>query len=307
MNKLFDAILRGWETPVAIMPQADMPHEAMPPVEAHHEDDRPTAQRTIRPARVRRFSLRTGEASTVGNYRQLNEDRCYVDADSQILLIVDGMGGHRGGAEASRIIAETIPAFLRHALGEATAEEARELAREAIHAARQDIVRFAATRLGYESMGATLVLAVATCDGALLLASVGDCRAYRLRGNQFTRLTTDQTFVQAMIEAGQLTAEDAHSHPWRHVVMNALGVRELEQEIDVRVLSIADGDRLLLATDGLTDVVDDATLAQMLRRKLAPQAAAEELTELALENDSKDNVSCIVADFVASPTAAPRR
>jgi protein phosphatase len=190
------------------------------------------------------------------------------------------------------------PGVLDGAVGQdAKPSEVCHAASEAIQVAREEIRRFAHTHPGYESMGATLTLAVAAED-TMYLVNVGDCRAYRLRGEKLSQLTTDQTFVQSMIKSGQLSKDEAKTHPWRHVVLNAVGVKQMDEPIEISTTPLVEGDRLLLATDGLTDVVDDQTLEKILARRVAPQEVAEELVHRALENDSKDNVSCIVADIV---------
>lgn len=279
---LFDSLVRIWDPP--LVAQAVAPSKP---------EDLSRCAAEIGHCRI---GLRTGACSETGNYRQINEDRCFADDARNVLLIVDGMGGHRGGADASRIIVEKIPEVLRiSSTDHPDADEVRETTTEAIHVARDEIVRFASTRPGFESMGATLALAVAV-DDKVYVASVGDCRAYRLRGNELSQLTRDQTFVQQMVQAGQLSASEAKSHPWRHVVLNAVGVRDLEEPIAITTATLADGDRLLLATDGLTDVLDDESLRAVLSQNAEPQAIANELVQRALKNDSKDNVSCIVAD-----------
>lgn len=294
MNRFLDSFARLWDTPIVAFDDASgRPSGSFGGASSKNPSPRAAGLAT------RRLGLRAGVCSVTGNYRQINEDRCFADDAKNLLLIVDGMGGHRGGADASRIIVETIPHVLESSSIDQLGPDAiREFATEAIHASRDEIVRFASTRPGFESMGATLVLAVGI-DDQLYVASVGDCRAYRLRGNELTRLTRDQTFVQQMVQSGQLSLDEAKAHPWRHVVLNAVGVRALEGPIEVTAVSLVEGDRLLLATDGLTDVLDDESLRQLLSQKAEPQAIAEELVQRALKSDSKDNVSCIVADCSA--------
>lgn len=308
MNRFLNSFVRFWDAPVLafdhsighsfgcanpVDPTAGL-HLGVPKNASPDAENAPSSHR---------IELRAAAFSETGNYRQINEDRCFANDAKKVLLIVDGMGGHRGGADASRIIVETIPQVLDGALQTESSQGLdetgiRETVAEAIHVAREEIVRFASTRPGFESMGATLVLAIAV-DDKMYVASVGDCRAYCLRSGKLSQLTRDQTFVQQMVQSGQLSADEAKAHPWRHVVLNAVGVRSLEEPIEISATPLAAGDRLLLATDGLTDVLDHETLREALSQQAEPQAIAEELVRRALENDSKDNVSCIVADCAA--------
>ena len=154
------------------------------------------------------------------------------------------------------------------------------------------MLRMTANRV---SCSATLALA-AILDRTLFLTHVGDCRVYLLHRGKLRRLTADQTFIQAALEAGMLTAQGARHHPWRHVVTNTVGIKPLDQPIEVEQFRLASGDRLLLCSDGLTDVVSDPQLRELLMGFDEVDDVADALLDAALEGDSKDNVTCVVVD-----------
>lgn len=245
-------------------------------------------------------TLRTGAASATGNYRVENEDRCYNDCRCGVLLIADGIGGHPGGALASRILIDTVPPVLSEALAEDEMDVPRmtELVRGAMEEARQAMICCAQRRPKFNRMGATMALAV-IADNVLYAARVGDCRVYHLREGRLRRLAEDETYVQVLVEAGTINRQQARSHPYRHHVLNWVGVEPLHCPVEVTATRLSPGDRIVLTTDGITDVLDDETIVGVVDWRRYPQAAAEALVAEALEQDSKDNASCVVAELVA--------
>ena len=147
-------------------------------------------------------------------------------------------------------------------------------------------------------MGTTFT-AVYTDGERCVLGHVGDSRAYLLRAGELYRLSIDHTLVQALVDAGRLTPEEARTSPQRNVVLRALG-GDADAEPDLLDLDLRPGDRLLLASDGLTDLVDDPELAHLLATHAA-QPAVEALVAAALRQGGKDNVTCVVADVVDAP------
>ncbi|MDP6556729.1 MAG: serine/threonine-protein phosphatase [Pirellulaceae bacterium] len=242
--------------------------------------------------------IRAGSRSVTGFYRARNEDRCAVDAERGVFLVVDGVGGHGGGAEASEIVARVLPSWLSQTEKSAGRDgEIIELAvADAIEAARREMIEIARTDPNFGRMAATMALAVVV-DGILYVTHVGDCRAYLLHCGRLQRLTTDQTYVQAAINAGVFTEETACNHVWCHVLTNAIGVTPLDEPIDVHELGFCPGDRLVLCSDGLTNVVADDEIQQLLALVGSPRAAANALVDLALEHNSHDNVTCVVVDL----------
>jgi protein phosphatase len=246
-------------------------------------------------------AIRAGSRSVTGTYRERNEDRCVVDVERGVFLVVDGVGGHYGGAEASEILAGVLPDWLA-----ATARCAwqdvdliESAVADAVEAARKEMIELANTDPEFGRMAATMAFALVV-DRTLYVTRIGDCRAYLLHRGRLQRLTKDQTFVVAAIDAGLLTEETARDHVWRHVVTNTVGVKPLDEPIEVDEFDLSARDRLLLCSDGLTDVVSDEELQEFLSLGCDPRTTADALVKLALDHDSHDNVTCVVVDLVAA-------
>jgi protein phosphatase len=147
---------------------------------------------------------------------------------------------------------------------------------------------------------ATTVTAV-VCDGRrAVLAHIGDSRAYLSRDGALTRLTTDHTYVQRLVSSGQLRAEEASRHPWRNVVLRSLDGDPVHEGVDLLPLAVVPGDRLLLCSDGLSDLVPEAAIAELVTVD-DPHSAAAVLTRAALEAGGRDNVTAVVLDVVDGP------
>jgi protein phosphatase len=246
------------------------------------------------PANDTPLHLRAGSRCVKGGYRKKNEDKCYADAKHGIFLVADGMGGYHGGAEASGFIVQTIPLVLQAAMesGRLDLPTMQTAAERSIEAARRRMIRFANRRPNYNHMGATMAL-VAIVGNVTYVARVGDCRVYLAHGGAIRRLTTDQSYAQALADAGILSDDDVRTSSYRHIVTNAVAIKEPEEPPVVLAVPLKFGDRLLLATDGLTSAMDDQTIAQMIVNG-SPQEAADQLVLEALRRDSHDNITCVV-------------
>jgi protein phosphatase len=235
----------------------------------------------------------------MGNYRPRNEDRCVVDSDYGVFLVVDGVGGRAGGREASETIARVLPAWLRRTLrcGWCDIDLLQDAIEGAVEAARQEMLRMAETDADLGQMGATFAFA-AILNRTLFITHAGDCRGYLLHRGKLRRLTADQTFVQAAIDAGVLSAAEAKGHPWRHVVTNAVGIKAMDEPLQVKAFPLSAGDRVLLCTDGLTDAIADRELRELLMSFDDVHDVADALIHAALQADARDNVTCVVIDLV---------
>ena len=248
--------------------------------------------------------LQASARSVTGNHRTRNEDRCVIDSDGGVFLVADGVGGHAGGGQASDVVARVLPAWLRGTLncGWCDGDLVQDAVADAVEAARWGMIELAETDPDLGRMCTTLAFA-AIHDRTLFLTHVGDCRVYLLHRGKLRRLTVDQTFVQAAIEAGILTADEASDHPWRHVVTNTIGIKPLDQPIEVDEFRLSAGDRLLLCSDGLTDGVSDPQLRDLLMGFDDVHDVADALVAAALEGESKDNVTCVVVDVCEFETS----
>jgi len=249
---------------------------------------------------VKLSSVRAGAKSVRGNYRSTNQDRCMADVQHGVFMVADGIGGHPGGGEAAEILIQAVaPQIARIGLTVGfDIQTIQTTIGNAIQTARREMVELAGLLPAYRQMGSTVALAFVV-EGRLCVSHVGDCRVYLLHDETLTQLTVDQTFVQVAIDAGMLTPEQAREHPWRHIVTNAVGVKPLDQPPDLTLVDLAPGDRILLSSDGLTGVVDDRRLRELLLQGDDPQTTVTNLIEEALANDSQDNVTCVVFDIAA--------
>lgn len=249
------------------------------------------------------MNVTVGAQTDVGRVRQGNEDSYLLEPP--IYVVADGMGGHIAGDVASATAVDVIAAGAR----DAESLDGPALA-DLVNRANEAIWEKARSDPSLRGMGTTCTLLM--IDGATAhLAHVGDSRAYLLREGTLNQLTEDHTLVERMVREGRLSAEEAASHPQRSVITRALGV---DQNVQVDVLreQLTRGDRILLASDGLTSMVGSDDIAGVLKTEDDPQAAADRLVEMANAAGGEDNVTVLVVDVgkdgaPAPPRAAPAR
>lgn len=234
--------------------------------------------------------LRAGVSSDRGLVRQTNEDSYIVRQG--LYAVCDGMGGARAGEVASEMACRGLLE-----LNPATASM-KEL-RDAIRAVNETIDRHSHEEDDLLGMGTTMTAALVG-DRSLLLAHVGDSRAYLLREGELRQLTEDHSWVGEMVRRGELTPAQAAVHPHRSVITRVLGT-EAEVEPDFLDVSVEEGDRLLICSDGLTGMVSDAEIAALLKRDDDPQMVADLLIQSALAGGGEDNVTVVVVDIVVPP------
>jgi serine/threonine protein phosphatase PrpC len=232
--------------------------------------------------------LRYAVRSDLGLVRSNNEDSVY--AGPRLLAIADGMGGHAAGEVASKIVIGTLePLDEDRAIGDLVGT-----LRNTVLEANRRIAEAVKGQSDLEGMGTTLT-ALRFAGDQLGLVHVGDSRAYLLRDNLLAQITHDDTYVQYLVDSGKLTPDEAKDHPRKSVILRALLGSDVDPDVSVR--DALEGDRYLLCTDGLSDVVSTETLSETLRIPDA-QEAADRLVELALRGGGPDNVTVIVADVV---------
>jgi protein phosphatase len=239
------------------------------------------------------LQVRVGGHSAQG-LRPNNED-CYVaDSRHEVFLVADGMGGQDHGEKASSMAAEIIPRAVRGRLESHL--EPSQAVMQALLEANQAILEASQHQATGRRMGTTAVLAVRQ-DDRCYVAGLGDSRAYLIRGHRVEQLTIDHTVAEALQRNGALTPEQASQSPYRHVLYKFLGCADLPDSADVHPFTPEPGDRLILASDGLTNFVSSEDLRVGAARHSEPQEWANELVKLALERGSNDNVTCIVVAF----------
>ena len=236
--------------------------------------------------RTRKGALTSfGSRTDIGCLRDHNEDSLVVTPP--LFAVADGMGGHAAGEVASeiavRVLSELAP---EHPDGEAIGRAIEEANRAVIQAAREG--------RGRQGMGTTMTAAMLEGE-RLVIAQVGDSRAYLLHQGKLQQLTRDHSLMADMIEAGQLTPEEARTHPQRSVITRALG-SDAHLHPDIYEINVETGDRLLICSDGLSGMIFDDQIENTLRRVQDPQRCASQLVNEAIAAGGHDNVTVIVAD-----------
>jgi protein phosphatase len=239
------------------------------------------------------FVVKVGACSAQG-LRPNNEDRFVADEQRHVFLVADGMGGQDAGEKASGLAAEIIPKVVGDRL--AAHADAQEAVQKALAEANQAIIQAGQTQAAGRRMGTTAVLAVQQAD-QVFVAGLGDSRAYLIRGDRVEQLTVDHTVADALERNGTLTAEQARLSPWRNSLYKFLGCAEMSEGAEVRPFTPQAGDRLLLASDGLTNFVSHDDLRQGAQQHRDPKEWADVLVKIALERGSRDNVTCVIVAF----------
>jgi protein phosphatase len=274
------------------------------------------------------LKLNVGVVSVKGNYREHNEDNFYVPGrrpvrpestsegssempsvtlePDNVFIVADGMGGQQAGEQASLMAFELIPRAIARRLSpdEKEPDRVKEAIRNAIAEVNQEILGSSGAVTEFSNMGTTVVLAQFLAD-RVFVAGIGDSRAYRLRDGRLEQLTKDHSLADALFDAGTITPEELSTHKFKNVLYLYLGSKDARGgPEEVRVLDVRPGDRLLMASDGLTGVVSDKELARVLGTVDDPQRAVVTLKDMALANDSKDNVTCLIIHAVAQRDSA---
>lgn len=246
---------------------------------------------------MNQVDLHHGAATDVGFVRVVNEDALLVAPP--VFVVADGMGGHSGGDVASRIVVEEFARLAQ----EIDPRRGAEQVADTYARAQARIVEYADhQRVGQPGWhaGTTAVVAVLVDDEGdtkWLLANLGDSRIYRLAEGRLDQVSVDHSVVQELIDAGHITAAQAAVHPERHVITRALGSPEGIHP-DFFLLPLVSVERLLLCSDGISGMIDDATIERILVTEADPRDAADALVAAALEAGGRDNATAVVVDVV---------
>jgi serine/threonine protein phosphatase PrpC len=235
-----------------------------------------------------------------GLVRSVNQDSYYIDPLGRFFVVADGMGGHAGGQEASRIAIQTVQAYLDTHWDSSDSSQA--LLETALAEANQAILNDQLSNPERADMGTTIVSVLFRKEPGLesdpqtelvWCAHVGDSRLYRLRDEQLEQITEDHTWVARALKAGELSMEQARNHPWRHVLSQCLGREDLNQ-MDIQAFEIQHSDRLLLCSDGLTEELPDDMIAFYLRTIRAGEKVVSALINAAKEKGGRDNITVVL-------------
>lgn len=229
----------------------------------------------------------------VGRVRSRNEDYYALVEDEHLAVVADGMGGHGNGDIASRIAVEAVREKYAGARGRAGDEFAVAERLQTAFAYAHEMIRAAGEEDGsLRGMGTTLVAAVVE-DRSAVIGHVGDSRAYALRGSTLTQLTEDHSWVREQIAAGHLSVEQAREHPFKSVVTRALG-GEHAVKVDLRRVHLQEGDLLILCSDGLTTMLTDDQIAELLHEGGSMDEMSQRLVDAANNLGGADNITVVM-------------
>jgi PPM family protein phosphatase len=237
-----------------------------------------------------------------GRARENNEDAVVVDADTQLCVLADGMGGYNAGEIASGMATAFIKSEMARWLSEAgrgaKVKEIRRALEICVDNANRSIFNAADSNPQYSGMGTTLVVGVFHAT-TLVLGHIGDSRCYRLRNGEFAQITKDHSLLQEQIDAGLITPEQAVGSSIKNLVTRALGVEDAVM-LDLNEYEVEAGDSYLMCSDGLSDMVDDAEIASILGGSNPMELKADSLVAAANEHGGRDNISVLLVQVDAS-------
>ena len=239
--------------------------------------------------------LKTFSITDIGRKRKVNQDYIYTSEEPvgnlpNVFIVADGMGGHNAGDYASKVTVETMLAEMQSSFE----KNPTLIFRRAIEEANEVIRRRAGEDKKLEGMGTTLVAATVQ-DEYLYVANVGDSRLY-LIDDGIEQITHDHSLVEEMIRIGELQRKDAKNYPDRNVITRAIGVR-VPVRVDFFDVKLEHGDKILLCSDGLTNMVEDEEILEIVRKSSSIEEAAGTLVDTANKNGGKDNISVVLAEI----------
>ena len=247
-----------------------------------------------------------GAATDVGRVREVNED-AYLAAPP-LFVVADGMGGHDGGDVASRIVVEEFARLAEQGYDPRRGAEAVAATLATSHDRITAYAEEQSLRTGRDfQAGTTAVVALLVEDDEgpqWLVANLGDSRAYRFVDDALDQVSVDHSLVQELVDAGSITRAEMALHPARHVVTRALG-GPAPEEADYFALPLPSAERLVLCSDGVTEMIDDATVARILAESGDPRDAADRLVAAAVRAGGRDNATAVVVDVVGWVTQQP--
>jgi len=253
------------------------------------------------------LTIELSAAVDPGRQRSNNEDAVALDHDMKLAVLADGMGGYNAGEVASNMatsfIRTELGRWLREAQGHASEAEVRRAMDICVDNANRAIFNAANSNPQYAGMGTTLVVAVFR-DNRLLVGHVGDSRAYRLRGGRLQQITRDHSLLQEQIDAGLITPEQAAFSANKNLVTRAVGVEDTVL-LETHPHEVQAGDVYLMCSDGLSDMLDDAGMVQLLLASDSLDAGCRALIDAANDAGGKDNISVVLvrASGGASPAS----
>jgi serine/threonine protein phosphatase PrpC len=244
------------------------------------------------------MQIKVGARTDVGMVRSGNEDNFFAEADTQrgVFVVADGMGGHAAGEVASEMAVQIVARTLLP-LQSVKADHAETLVAQSLKDANRAIYERMLAEVDKQGMGTTASVLVLSDEG-YLIGQIGDSRIYLLRDGALVQITKDHSYVQEQVDAGLLTPEQARYHPYSNVITRCVGASD-EVEADIYTGAIRPGDSFLVASDGLTGMVDDRRLQQLLLARSGPGRIVDALIAEANNRGGLDNITAIVVQVDA--------
>ena len=238
--------------------------------------------------------MKTFSKIDIGRRREVNQDYVFVSDKPlgnipNLLVVADGMGGHKAGDFASRYAVESLVEYLE----KSTEDGPEAMIKQAIQSANQKLIEASRQDVRLEGMGTTLIVAT-VIEQTLYFANIGDSRVY-LINKGIKQLSKDHSFVQEMVRLGGLNEEDAKHHPDKNIITRAVGVRE-KLEVDFFEYRLKKGDMILMCTDGLSNMIEDEEMYRIVKSSRDIVEATERLVDRANENGGNDNIGIVLAE-----------
>jgi protein phosphatase len=236
-----------------------------------------------------------------GMKRQENQDHFYVSPDKRLLVVADGMGGMKGGSKASRLAITAVEKLWKERKPDTLDQgQIQKWLVEAVSNANQDVFDAAAADPAVKDMGTTIVAAIHCPDGRVQIAHVGDSRAYLIRDGKTIVLTQDHSVVMEMVLQGRMNEEQLRNSPFRHYLTRCVGHKS-KVEIDKTPAEIIANDWLILSSDGLSTVVHDEEIGEIVNTCTTPAQACDKLLKATIDGGAPDNVTIIVVRYETAP------
>ncbi len=237
-----------------------------------------------------------------GKKRAKNEDYCYIPdgvGPYGLAIVADGIGGYRGGEVASELATKVVCSLIKNA-GEMDSNRADEVIYEAVNAANNSINDYSTDNEFFGGMGTTLVAALRVGDGVKII-NIGDSRAYKYKKGKLKQISVDHSLVQELIAAKKITRKQGRVHPRRNIITKALG--DAIAMPDIFDIPFETGEIILLCSDGLTDMLDDEQITQIIKENEYIEDIASELVLKANEAGGYDNISCVLIENLGDEDA----
>ncbi len=245
--------------------------------------------------------MRVCGVTDIGCQRKDNQDSYairHLDGEAVLLVVCDGMGGAQAGSVASAVAVEEFTSAVEEGLGQGSLDDPsrwEQVLSDACSRANTRVFQLSTENTAYAGMGTTLVAAL-ILPGAVCMVHVGDSRGYLLEDGEIRQVTVDHSLVQMLVDRGEITPDQARIHPQKNLITRALGV-DSHVEYDLNRLSPRPGSRLLLCSDGLSNMLEDRTLLCLSGQEEDPGRFCQRLLEQALERGAPDNVTVVLAQL----------